>query len=224
MLSNYNLFNDDKVDDLTSTFLEMKCCQPSTMEKYIIELINYYSLEMYCNNISFSDSNPHRLGLYNNKQKELLINYKEIIKCLEKISVDDYFITANVYRIILHEIKHILQHKMIQVKDNKLFQLFQNEFFNGSKDFISPSEVNADIESSLVIAKNYNKNHYLYDKQLIFSSNLINSFHIPKCIVSDYCKNNKIQFLTIDLDLFNRFVYGFDTELIDHKKTLIKKY
>lgn len=215
MLNNYNLFNVDKVDDLTSAFLRMKCYQSSILEKYIIELINYYSLESFCSSISFAES-VNCFGLYNNKQKEILINYKKIIKHLEKVSTDDYFITANVYRIVLHEIKHILQHKMVQKKDNQLFQLFQNEFLNGNKEFISPSEVNADIEASLVIAKNYDRNHSLYDRQIVFLSNLINSFHIPKCIVGDYCKNNMFQFLNIDL--LDRFLYGFDTELIDNKK------
>ena len=211
MLSNYSLFNDDKVDDLTSTFLEMQCYLPSVLEKYIVELIEYFKLKMYCSEIVFLDENTYCLGLYNNKQKKLFINYKEIVKKLQKISSDNYFITANIYRIILHELKHILQHKMVNNKDYQLFLLFQKEFLNSINTFIGPSEVNADIESTMVILKNYRKANYLYDKQFVFSYNLINSFHIPKCIVSEFCKENNLQFLNIDL--LARFIYGFDLEL-----------
>ena len=56
MLNNYNLFNN-KVDNLTSTFLEMECYLPNTLEKYIVELIKYFRLEMYCSDIVFLDEN-----------------------------------------------------------------------------------------------------------------------------------------------------------------------
>lgn len=223
MLNNYNLFNNEKVDELTSTFLKMKYYNPDILEKYIIELLNHYNLNNYCNNVSFSNDKNYFLGLYNIRQKELLINYKMIIESLKKISEDNYFIASNTYRIILHEIKHILQHKISDSEDNELFKIFQTEFNNNNnKNSILPSEVNADIESSLVILKNYDKNHYLYEKQLTFSINLINSFFIPKSIVNYYCIENKIQLPKIDS--INKFIYGIDNELIDHqKKSLLKK-
>lgn len=218
MLDNYNLFNNDKVDDLTSTFLGMECYKPKAMEEYIARIIEYYNLKMYCRSISFSDSNMHYLGSYSYKQREILINYKRIIGLLENLSTNNYFIAANVYRIILHEIKHILQHKLVCNKDDQLYQLFQHEFHNGHAPLIGPSEVNADIESSLVIMKNYSTNNCLYNQQLSSTYSLISSFHIPRCIVNDYCRSNNICFLHIDL--INRFLYGFDTELTSCKNQL----
>lgn len=123
MLNNYNLFNN-KVDNLTSTFLEMECYLPNTLEKYIVELIKYFRLEMYCSDIVFLDENTDCYGLYSNKQKKLLINYEKIINKLQIISSNNYFIKANIYRIILHEIKHVLQYKMVDNEDFQLYILF----------------------------------------------------------------------------------------------------
>ena len=75
---------------------------------------------------------------------------------------------------------------------------------------------NADIESLLVILNNYNKSHILYGKQLIFSLNLINSFYEPECIVGNFCKNNKIQI--VNIDMMNKFLYGLDDEFVKVKK------
>lgn len=215
MSGNYNLFNDEKVDDLTSTFLQKKYYSINEIEKYIIELLNYYNLKSFCSNISFSNNN-YLLGSYSSKEKELLINYKKIIETFKKISDDDYFIIANVYRIILHEIKHILQHKMVHFQDNQLFKLFEVEFCSGSNFFTAPSEVNADIESLLAIIKSYNSHHYLYDKQLAFSVNLINSFYFPQCIVGDFCFDNKINLFNIDS--LNKFIYGLNYDFSACKK------
>lgn len=215
MLNNYNLFNNEKVDELTSTFLKIKNYHTNIVEKFISELINYYELNDLCKDISFPCSNNYYLGMYSTKYKQLLINYKKIIEIFNRISTDDYFIKSNVYRIVLHEIKHILQHKMINNNDNELCKLFQYEFNNGY-DHILPSEINADIESLLVILKNYNKNHILYCKQLVFSLNTINSFYEPECIVGNFCKNNKIQILNVDR--LDRFLYGLDNEFFKARK------
>lgn len=218
MLSNYNLFNDEKVDALMSTFLE-KNCDINTIEKFIIELMNYFNLEIFCSSISLS-SNDYLLAAYSRKNKELIINYKKMLENFSKISNDYYFIKANIYRIILHEIKHILQHKMVYSQDNQLFKIFQTEFHNGIKCLIAPSEVNADIESTLVLIKNYNSNHILYDKQLAFSANLINYYYFPKCIVHDYCLNNDIKL--VNIDSLEKFIYGIDYDLTSCKN-IIKK-
>lgn len=220
MLNNYNLFNN-KVDNLTSTFLEMECYLPNTLEKYIVELIKYFRLEMYCSDIVFLDENTDCYGLYSNKQKKLLINYEKIINKLQIISSNNYFIKANIYRIILHEIKHVLQYKMVDNEDFQLYILFQKEFLNKNKTSIGPSEVNAEIESTMIILKNYNKDNYLYNRQFIFSYNLINSFYIPKCITCEFCKKNNLQFL--NMNSFDRFIYGFNFELNEYKKILSKK-
>lgn len=211
MLNNYNLFNNEKVNDLTLTFLEMKNYHIDIVEKFILELINYYELTDLCKDISFLCSNSCYLGMYSEKYRQLFINYKKIIDTFNKISIDDYFIKSNVYRIVLHEIKHILQHKMVNKRDNQLYQLFQYEF-NNDHNLTLPSEVNADIESLLVLINNYNKSHILYEKQLAFSLNLINSFYDPKCIVGDYCQNNKIQISNIDW--VDKFIYGLDDGFI----------
>lgn len=100
-------------------------------------------------------------------------------------------------------------------RDSLLCQLFQYEFSNGC-NHILPSEINADIESLLVILNNYNKSHILYDKQFTFSLNLINSFYEPQCIVRNFCKNNKIQILNIDK--MDKFLYGLDDGFIKVKK------
>ena len=215
MLNNYNLFNNEKVDDLTSTFLEIKNYHPDIVEKFILELINFYELNDFCKDISFLCPNSCYLGMYSEKDKQLIINHKKIIETLNKISINDYFIKSNVYRTILHEIKHILQHKMINKRDGELCQLFQYEFSNGCSNIL-PSEVNADIESLLVILKNYNKSNILYDKQLTFSLNLIYSYYEPQCIVKNFCQNNNIQILNIDR--MNKFLYGLDDEFIKVKK------
>ena len=200
-----------KVNDLTLTFLEMKNYHIDIVEKFILELINYYELTDLCKDISFLCSNSCYLGMYSEKYRQLFINYKKIIDTFNKISIDDYFIKSNVYRIVLHEIKHILQHKMVNKRDNQLYQLFQYEF-NNDHNLTLPSEVNADIESLLVLINNYNKSHILHEKQLAFSLNLINSFYDPKCIVGDYCQNNKIQISNIDW--VDKFIYGLDDEFI----------
>ncbi len=209
MLNNYNLFNSEKVDELTSTFLEINNYHIDIVEKFILELINYYKLNDLCNDISFLCSNSCYLGMYSAKYKQLLINYKKIIETFNKVSADDYFIKANIYRIVLHEIKHVLQHKMVNNCDSELCQLFQCEFSKGY-NCILPSEINADIESLLVILNNYNKNHILYNKQLAFSLNLINSFYDPECIVGNFCRNNKIQILNVDR--MDKFLYGIDNK------------
>lgn len=219
MLDNYNLFNDDKVDDLTSTFLRKEYYSIDEIEKYIIELLNYYSLGFICSDIFFS-SDISILGKYSRNEKVLLINYKKIVETLKKISFDDYFISANIYRIVLHEIKHILQHKMVYFHNNQLYKLFQAEFYNGGNLFTAPSEVNADIEATLVIMKNYNLNNYLFYKQLAFSFNLINSFYFPRCLVEDFCTNNNINLF--EIDSLNKFIYGLDYGYITNKK-IIKK-
>lgn len=216
MLNNYNLFNNEKVDELASIFLEMKTIKTNDLENFIIKMIEYYNLELFCNKINFSNNENNIFGLYNFKQKEILINYKKIINCLSKISSDYYFINANVYRIILHEIKHILQHKMVNNKDNQLYLLFQNEFSNSVKKSICPSEINSEIESTLVILKNYKKCNNLYNKQFVFSINLIKSFYFPKTIVNEFCKENNIEIN--GLELLDKFLYGIDEEYIYKKK------
>lgn len=218
MSDNYNLLNDEKVDALISTFLKKKY-NISIIEKFIIELINYFNLDTFCSDISLSN-NDYLLGAYSKKNKKLFINYKKIIENINKISNDDYFTKANIYRIVLHEIKHILQHKMVYLQDNQLFQIFNAEFNNGCDCLVTPSEVNADIESSLVLIKNYNPYHILYDKQLVFSINLINSYFFPKCIVHDYCLKNNI--ILANINQLDKFVYGLDYSLVDCKKTIKK--
>ena len=104
---------------------------------------------------------------------------------------------------------------MVNKRDNQLYQLFQHEFSN-DHNLTLPSEVNADIESLLVLINNYNKSHILYEKQLAFSLNLINSFYDPKCIVGDYCQKNKIQISNIDW--VDKFIYGLDDGFIKIKK------
>ena len=215
MLNNYNLFNNDKVDELISTFLETCNYRTDIVEKFILELINYYELNDLCNNISFLCPNSFYLGMYSERSKQLFINYKRITETLKKVSIDDYFIKSNLYRIVLHEIKHILQHKMVNNCDIELCKLFQYEFSN-SCDHVFPSEINADIESLLVILNNYNKNHILYDKQLTFSLNLINSFYKPECIVGNFCKKHKIQI--VNIDMINKFLYGLDDGFFKVKK------
>lgn len=215
MLNNYNLFNKEKVDELTSTFLEIGNYHTDIVEKFILELINYYELNDLCKNISFSCSNSFYLGMYSERDKQLFINYKKIIETFNKVSVDNYFIKSNLYRIVLHEIKHILQHKMVNNCDSELCQLFQYEFSNGC-DCVFPSEINADIESLLVILNNYDKSHTSYDKLLTFSLNLINSFYEPECIVGNFCKNNKIQI--VNIDMMNKFLYGLDDRFVKVKK------
>lgn len=219
MLNNYNLFNNEKVDKLTSVFLEIKSYHTNIIEKFILELINYYELNDLCKDISFLCSNSCYLGMYSEKYKQLLINYKKIIETFNKVSTDAYFIKSNVYRLVLHEIKHILQHKMVNNCDSELCRLFQCEFSNGC-NHILPSEINADIESLLVILNNYNKSHILYGKQLAFSLNLINSFYEPQCIVRNFCQNNKIQILNIDK--MDKFLYGLDAGFVKRKNNLKK--
>ena len=78
MLNNYNLFNNDKVDELISTFLETCNYRTDIVEKLILELINYYELNDLCNNISFLCPNSFYLGMYSERSKQLFINYKRI--------------------------------------------------------------------------------------------------------------------------------------------------
>lgn len=214
MLNNYNLFNNEKVNELTATFLEIKNYHTSIVEKFILELINCYELNDLCKNISFLCSNSFYLGMYSERGKQLFINYKKIIEIFNQISVDNYFIKSNLYRIVLHEIKHILQHKMVNNCDSELCQLFKYEFRNGYNCML-PSEINADIESLLVILNNYDKSHALYDKQFTFSFNLINSFYEPESIVGNFCKNNKIQI--VNIDMINKFLYGLDDRFVKEK-------
>lgn len=216
MLNKYNLFNDKKVDELTSTFLEKKSYESNIMENFIIELIQYYDLMDYCTNISFCEYNNQYLGLYNFSQRKMFVNYKRIIELLKNVSNDDYFILANVYRIILHELKHILQHKMIQAKDYELFKLFFNETSISANEDIKPSEINAEIESSMVIIKNYNHSNFLYEKQLTFSIKLINSFFYPKKIVENYCIKNNI--ILHSIDKMDELLYGINDEMLKIKK------
>lgn len=215
MLNNYNLFNNDKVDELISNFLGIKEYHVDIIEKFILDLINYYGLNDLCEDIVFFNPDSLYLGMYSERRKQLFINYENIIETFSKVSIDNYFIKANLYRIVLHEIKHILQHNMVNKGDSELCKLFQYEFSNGFSGIL-PSEVNADIESLLVILNAYNRNHVLYKSQLIFSLNLINSFYEPECIVSNYCKNNKIQIENIDME--NKFLYGIDNQYIKIKK------
>ena len=92
------------------------------------------------------------------------------------------------------------------------FKIFDYEFNNANGSLIKPSEVNADIESSLIIIKNYDKNHILYNNQLVFTINLINSFFNPICIVNDYCCNNKIKLSNVNS--IDEFIYGLDNKII----------
>ena len=89
MLNNYNLFNSEKVDELTSTFLEINNYHIDIVETFILELINYSKLNDLCNDISFLCSNSCYLGMYSAKYKQLLINYKKIIETFNKVSADD---------------------------------------------------------------------------------------------------------------------------------------
>lgn len=216
MQDKYNLFNNEKVDELTSTFLEKKSYESNTMEKFIAELIQYYDLMDFCTDISFCEYNNQYLGLYNFNQRKICINYKRIIELLKSVSNDNYFILANVYRIILHEFKHILQHKMMQVKDYELFRLFFNEISIGANEGIKPSEVNAEIESSMVIIKNYNHGNSLYEKQFAFSIRLISSFFYPNKIVENYCIKNKI--ILPNIDKIDELLYGINDEILKIKK------
>ena len=210
--NSYNLFNSEMVDYLINKSIKSDYCSEIQMEKFIIELIKYYALDNYCYNISFNSNNNYCFGYYNYYEKQLFINYKKIMEFMEKISKDQYFINANIYRIILHEIKHIIQHKMVNDKNEELFKIFDYEFNNANGSLIKPSEVNADIESSLILIKNYDKNHILYNNQLVFTINLINSFFNPICIVNDYCCNNKIKLSNVNS--IDEFIYGLDNKII----------
>ena len=101
---------------------------------------------------------------------------------------------------------------MVNDKNEELFKIFDYEFNNANGSLIKPSEVNADIESSLIIIKNYDKNHILYNNQLVFTINLINSFFNPICIVNDYCCNNKIKLSNVNS--IDEFIYGLDNKII----------
>ena len=131
-----------------------------------------------------------------------------MIDNLSKISSNEYFIKANIYRIILHEIKHILQHKMILKKDNRFYKLFEMEFdiANMLKN-IKPSELNADIDES--------------GNQFIYTIRTILSYYLHTQTILDYCKENGI--CTDDINMIDKVLYGLDGNF-KSLKLIIKKY
>ena len=219
--NNYNLFNNEMVDEITSAFLNNSPLKNNHLERVIIELIRYYNLNSLCNDISFENV-TNCFGLYNYQTKKILINSKLLIDNLSKISSNEYFIKANIYRIILHEIKHILQHKMILKKDNRFYKLFEMEFdISNRLKNIKPSELNADIDSSLTILKNFNKSFLAYQNQFIYTIRTILSYYSYTQTILDYCKENDI---CIDnIDMIDKVLYGLDGNF-KSLKLIIKKY
>ena len=111
------MFNNGIVDEITSTFLNNSPLKDNSLEKVIIDLIECYNLKSLCTDISFENVS-NCFGLYNYKTKKILINSKSIIYNLSKINTNEYFLKANVYRVILHEIKHILQYNYFFLNSN----------------------------------------------------------------------------------------------------------
>ena len=219
--NNYNLFNNEIVDEITSTFLNNYPLKDNSLERVIIDLIECYNLKSLCTDISFENVS-NCFGLYNYNNKKILINSKSIIYNLSKINTNEYFLKANVYRVILHEIKHILQYKMILKKDNQIYKLFEMEFnISNMLKNLKPSEINADIDSSLTVLKNFNKSFLTYQNQFVFTINIILSCYLHKKSVHDYCKENNICINNIDMT--DRVLYGLDDDF-KSLKLIIKNY
>ena len=219
--NNYNLFNNEIVDEITSTFLNNYPLKDNSLERVIIDLIECYNLKSLCTDISFENVS-NCFGLYNYNNKKILINSKSIIYNLSKINTNEYFLKANVYRVILHEIKHILQYKMILKKDNQIYKLFEMEFnISNMLKNLKPSEINADIDSSLTVLKNFNKSFLTYQNQFIFTINTILSCYLRTQSVHNYCKENDI--CTDNIDMIDRVLYGLDDDF-KSLKLIIKNY
>ena len=219
--NNYNLFNNEIVDEITSTFLNNYPLKDNSLERVIIDLIECYNLKSLCTDISFENVS-NCFGLYNYNNKKILINSKSIIYNLSKINTNEYFLKANVYRVILHEIKHILQYKMILKKDNQIYKLFEMEFnISNMLKNLKPSEINADIDSSLTVLKNFNKSFLTYQNQFVFTINIILSCYLHTKSVHDYCNENNICINNIDMT--DRVLYGLDDDF-KSLKLIIKNY
>ena len=218
--NNYNLFNNEMVDEITSTFLSNFPLKNNYLERVIIDLIEHYNLKPLCGDISFENV-TNCFGLYNYQTKKILINSKLLIDNLSKINSNEYFIKANIYRIILHEIKHILQHKMVLYKDNRFYKIFKMEFDVSNMINLKPSEINADIDSSLTILKNFNRSFLTYQNQFIYTIRTILSYYLHTQSVLDYCKENDI--CIDDIDMIDRVLYGLDNNF-KSLKLIIKNY
>lgn len=208
----YNLFGNEKAGELTSAFLNTSFFYCEDLMEIIINLLEMYHLSSLCNDISF-DNVGDCFGFYNYSQKQLLINVSAIKNCISKVSIDDYFIKANMLRIALHEIKHILQYKMLTKKDNQLYKLFETEFHYYFNMKIRPSEINAEIDSLLTVLKAFDKSNPFYSKQLSYTANLIFNYYKSEYTIEEFCFQNNLHFTNISS--LERILYGFKNNQIN---------
>lgn len=205
----YSIINNEEVNELSLAFLNSLSNSNESTHSFIKNLLDILSLSEMCKNISI-DNNPYSLASYNYPTKQIRLNTDLITKKLSSISNDKYFIKSNLCRIVLHEIKHVLQYKMLKNKDNDLYKLFDCEFnLLRKQSLIKPSEINADIESSLLILNLYTQDNCTYYQQLGYTLNLINQYCNTK-LVSQFCETNNINIELSKMDELTKFIYGFE--------------
>lgn len=211
----YNLFNNSEVDEIALAFNSENTIYENTINKAIDNLIELFELGNICTSTNYNICDYY-LARFSIREKSITINYKYIVSQLKKISNNQIFINLNLYRIILHEIKHALQHKIIISKDVNIYQIFDYEFntlLNLSA--IKPSEINADLESSYVVYNMFEKTHEEYIKQLLFTYNIIKKSYNKKHTVLDFCKENDINYNNICNNFLEELLYGMYNDLTD---------
>ena len=82
--NNYNLFNNEMVDEITSAFLNNSPLKNNHLERVIIELIRYYNLNSLCNDISFENV-TNCFGLYNYQTKKIYLFSNKVLMDLFKV-------------------------------------------------------------------------------------------------------------------------------------------
>ena len=223
MLSNfdYNIFGNLKTDELSSVF-NTKSLNCSNIRKTIDDILSLYCLTDYCNRIFINNSDFY-CASYSFNDKAITINYNYIMKSLFNISKNDYFATMYLYRIVLHEIKHVFQYKMLAERENNLYKIFENEFLIGNSNYskFQPSELNANFDSSLTILKLYDYNDVDYERQLIFVCRLINNYCFSNESVLNYCKENNINIF--DTNLIDSCLYGLTKDINKYAKLILKR-
>ncbi|MEG3037128.1 MAG: hypothetical protein RR832_06180, partial [Bacilli bacterium] len=133
------------------------------------------------------------------------------------ISKSNDFINVNIYRIILHEIKHILQHEMIDSKKD-LYNIYDHEFNSRiNHSIIKPSEINAELESSIYVLNLLDKESDNYIKQLSYLFDLIKKIYFEYNNSIKYCIDNNIKYSTIGFTDYEIFVNGLTNKLEKNK-------
>ena len=147
---NYNLYNNEFVKNEFNILNSKKNLYINKVDNAVNFLINEFDINDLCRNIEYN-LNHQFLGCYSFNEKKIVLNLDYLINKIKGISYDEKFINLNVYRIILHEIKHILQYKIAFNFSNDLSVVYNYELKNTCK--FSFMEANADLESTYSVFK-----------------------------------------------------------------------